>query len=72
MAVKGVTVRFEEEMLKKINYVADYEGRSLNSHVLALVRLDIARHENEHGKIEGVIKPEYNLKPVKKGVLNEQ
>ena len=34
MAVKSVSIRIEEEMLRKIGYVADYEGRSVNSHIL--------------------------------------
>ena len=38
MAVKSVSIRIEEEMLKKLTYVADYEGRSLNSHLLVLIR----------------------------------
>jgi len=36
MAIKSVSIRIEEEMLNKIGYVADYEGRSVNSHVLVL------------------------------------
>ena len=28
MAVKSVSIRIEEEMLKKIGFIADYEGRS--------------------------------------------
>ncbi len=28
MAIKSVSIRIEEEMLRKIGYVADYEGRS--------------------------------------------
>lgn len=66
MAVKGVSIRFEEEMLKKIAYVADYEGRSVNSHILVLVRESIARFEEEHGKIEGDISPDVNVKPPRK------
>lgn len=31
MAVKSVSIRIEEEMLKKIGFIADYEGRSVNS-----------------------------------------
>ena len=31
MAIKSVSIRMEEEMLRKLNYVADYEGRSINS-----------------------------------------
>ena len=38
MPVKSVSIRIEEEMLKKLTYVADYEGRSLNSHLLVLIR----------------------------------
>ena len=41
MAVKSVSIRIEEAMLKKIGYVADYEGRSINSHILCLIRDDI-------------------------------
>ena len=66
MSVKRVSIRFEEEMLRKISYVAEYEGRSVNSHVLILVRNNIAQYEKEHGKIEGKIKPEDNVKPADK------
>lgn len=66
MASKGFTIRIEEEMLKRINYVADYEGRSINSHVLALIRTDVARFVAEHGEINGTIRPEENIKPVRK------
>ena len=38
MAVKSVSIRIEEEMLNKIAYIADYEGRSVNSQVLVLIR----------------------------------
>jgi len=63
MDVKGVTIRFTKEMLDKIVYVAEYEGRSLNSHVLTLVRNSIAQFEEQHGKIEGEIRPDVNVKP---------
>ena len=39
MAVKSVSIRIEEEMLDKLSYVADYDGRSLNSHILVLPTL---------------------------------
>ena len=32
MAVKSVSIRIEQEMLDKIGYIADYQGRSVNSH----------------------------------------
>ncbi len=63
MAVKSVSIRIEEEMLKKIGYVADFEGRSINSHVLVLIRDNIEAFEKEYGKIEGDIRPDVNVKP---------
>ena len=38
MSVKSVSIRIEEEMLKKIGFIADYEGRSVNSQILVLIR----------------------------------
>ena len=66
MAVKSVSIRFEEEMLQKLSHVADYEGRSVNSHILVLVRESIAHFEEQHGKIEGQINPDKNVKPPRK------
>jgi hypothetical protein len=66
MAVKSVSIRIEEEMLEKIGFVADYEGRSVNSHILVLVRENIAAFEKLHGKIEGDIHPDVNVKPSRK------
>lgn len=66
MAIKSVSIRIEEEMLQKIGYVADYEGRSVNSHILVLVRDNIKVFETEHGKIEGNIRPDVNVKPSRK------
>ena len=66
MAVKSVSIRFEEEMLRKLSYISDYEGRSVNSHILVLVRENIAAFEELHGKIEGDIAPAVNVKPPRK------
>ena len=63
MAVKSVSIRIEEEMLEKIGYVADFEGRSVNSHVLVLIRESIEAFEKKYGKIEGDIRPDINVKP---------
>jgi len=63
MAVKSVSIRIEEEMLKKIAYVADFEGRSINSHILVLVRQNIREFEKNHGQIQGDIQPDLNVKP---------
>lgn len=66
MAVKSISIRIEEEMLEKIGYVADYEGRSVNSHILVLIRNNINEYESEHGEIEDEIRPEVNVKPARK------
>lgn len=66
MAVKSVSIRIEEEMLKKIAYIADYEGRSVNSHILVLVRNAIKAFESENGPIDGDICPDDNVKPSRK------
>lgn len=70
MDVKGVSIRFPKEMLEKIAYVADYEGRSVNSHILVLVRESIAKFEEQNGKIEGEISPDVNVKPPRKNKDN--
>ena len=66
MAIKSVSIRIEKEMLNKIGYVADYEGRSVNSHVLVLIRENIKKFEEEHGSIAGDINPDVNVKPTRK------
>lgn len=66
MAIKSVSIRIEEEMLEKIGFVADYEGRSVNSHILVLIRESIKAFEAEHGTIEGSIRPDVNVKPTRK------
>jgi hypothetical protein len=66
MAVKSVSIRIEDEMLKKIGYVADYEGRSVNSHILVLIRDAIKTFEEQHGTIDGDVNPAENVKPSRK------
>lgn len=66
MAIKSVSIRIEEEMLKKLGFVADYEGRSVNSHILVLIRDNIKKFEEENGMIEGKITPDVNVKPTRK------
>lgn len=53
-------------MLRKIGYIADYEGRSVNSHILVLVRESIAAFEREHGAAGDGIPPAVNVKPGKR------
>lgn len=66
MAIKSVSIRIEEEMLNKIAYIADYEGRSVNSQVLVLIRENIMAFENANGTIDGSISPDSNVKPARK------
>lgn len=66
MAIKNVSVRIEEEMLKKLEYLANYEGRSINCHMLVLIRGMIRKFEQEHGAIGGDIRPDVNVKPSRK------
>ena len=66
MAIKSVSIRIEEEMLNKISYIAEYEGRSVNSHVLVLIRESIKAFEEQNGAITGEIKPDTNVKPTRK------
>ena len=66
MAIKSVSIRIEEEMLEKLNFVADYEGRSLNSHILVLVRESIRKFEETNGPIKEKIDPDVNVKPTRK------
>ena len=66
MAVKSVSIRIEQEMLDKIGYIADYQGRSVKSHILVLIRNEIEDFEKEHGAITGDIDPAENVKPTRK------
>lgn len=66
MSVKSVSIRIEEEMLRKIGFVADYEGRSINSHILVLVRENIRAFEAAHGAIDTELTPSENVKPTRK------
>ncbi len=66
MAIKSVSIRIEEEMLNKISYIAEYEGRSVNSHVLVLIRNSIKDFEESNGTIKGNINPGLNVKPSRK------
>ena len=52
MSIKSLSIRIEQEMLDKLHYVADYEGRSANSQINILIRDCIMKYEKEHGKIE--------------------
>ncbi len=67
MAIKSVSIRIEEEMLKKIGHIADYEGRSVN---IVLIRESIKKFEEENGIIDGDIKPDVNVSQHENSFLN--
>lgn len=52
MAIKSLSIRIDEEMLDKLHFVADYEGRSANGQVLVLIRNLIENYEKKHGEIK--------------------
>ena len=51
MAIKSVSIRIDSEVLDKLHVVADYEGRSLNSQILILIRDCIEQYEEKHRQI---------------------
>lgn len=52
MTIKSISIRIDEEMLNKLHYVADYEGRSANSEILILIRKAIKEYEKKYGEIQ--------------------
>lgn len=62
--MKSVSIRIEEEMLNKLSYVADYEGRSINSQILYLIRNSIKEYEAKNSVIDPhkPIEPYDNIK----------
>jgi len=49
---KHLGLRIDGDTHRKLQYLAEYEGRSINKEVLFLIRKEIERFEKEHGKIE--------------------
>lgn len=67
MAIKSVSIRIEEKMLDELGFVATYEGRSVNSHILVLIRENIKNFETQNGQIIcEKIPPEETVKPTRK------
>ena len=51
MPMKSISFRLDEEMLHKLHYIADYEGRSANGQITVMVRNLIERFEQKYGEI---------------------
>ena len=45
------TFRTKDELLKKLHFVAEYNGRSANKELEFLAKKHIAEFEKKHGKI---------------------
>ena len=46
------TLRVEQELLDKLGYIAEYEGRTKNKEIEQIIKRRIAQFEREHGEIE--------------------
>ena len=49
---KHLSLRIDEELLRRFNYVAQYDARSMNGLLLLLIRKCVAKFEGEHGPIQ--------------------
>ena len=47
-----LSLRMDEELLRKLKYAAAFEGRSMNSTLLKLVRRYVADFEEKHGAVD--------------------
>lgn len=45
------TLRISQELLNKIAYIAEYEGRTKNKEIEQLIKMKIADFESVHGEI---------------------
>ena len=48
------TLRIPQELLDKLGYIAEYEGRTKNREIEQLIKKRIAEFEAVHGKIEKI------------------
>ncbi len=49
---RHLSVRINDELLKKFRFVCDYDGRSANSKIIVMIRNCVAEYEKEFGTIE--------------------
>ena len=60
------TLRVEQELLDKLGYIAEYEGRTKNKELEQMIKKRIRDFEEEHGPISFDIQPDVNVKPSRK------
>ena len=46
------TLRVDQDLLDKLGYIAEYEGRTKNRELEQILKHRIEQFEKEHGKIE--------------------
>lgn len=46
------TLRVEQDLLDKLGYIAEYEGRTKNRELEQMIKKRIAEFEREHGEIK--------------------
>lgn len=49
---KHLGLRLDGELHRKLRYISEYDGRSINGEVIYLIRRYIEQFEKKHGKIE--------------------
>lgn len=50
--MRQLTIRMESSLVRKLDYVAEYDGRSMTGLINALVRRYITSFEQQNGPIE--------------------
>jgi hypothetical protein len=50
--IKSISIRMPEKLLEDLHYVAEYDGRSVNSQVVYLIRRCVADFKALHNDIE--------------------
>jgi len=49
---KTFEIRMDPELYRKMEYIAQKDGMTLNNYILKLVRTNVAYEERIHGKIK--------------------
>lgn len=50
--INKFTLRIDDDLLKKLRYIADYNVRSANREIKVLIKRHVENFEKIHGKIE--------------------
>lgn len=49
---KHISIRIDDDLLRKLHYVSKYEDRSASGQIMFLINSCIREFEEKHGKIE--------------------